>query len=250
MNNKKRIVIVGATSAIAEHCARLWMDTQPIDLTLVGRDAQRISRVATDLKVRSPQSEIHIIQAEFLDPQGIRSTVESIVEAGKVEIVLIAHGSLPEQTDCQEDLKACSDALEVNGVSPVLYAEAFAKQMAKANHGTIALIGSVAGDRGRKSNYVYGAAKGLVTRYAQGLQHRFAGTGVKVVLIKPGPTDTPMTAHLKSAGTKLASVDDVAKLLVEGINAGKPVIYAPGKWWLIMMVIRHLPTFIFNKMNI
>jgi len=250
MNNKKRIVIVGATSAIAEHCARLWMETQPIDLTLVGRDAQRISRVATDLKVRSPQSEIHIIQAEFLDPHAIRSTVESIVETGNVDIVLIAHGSLPEQTYCQDDLKACREALEVNGVSPVLYAEAFAKQMAKVNRGTIALIGSVAGDRGRKSNYVYGAAKGLVTRYAQGLQHRFAGTGVKVVLIKPGPTDTPMTAHLKGAGTKLASVDEVAKLIVEGISASKPVIYAPGKWWLIMMVIRHLPTFIFNKMNI
>ncbi len=226
------------------------METQPIDLTLVGRDAQRISRVATDLKVRSPRSEIHIIQAEFLDPQGIHSTVESIVEVGKVDIVLIAHGSLPEQTDCQDDLKACREALEVNGVSPALYAEAFAKQMAKTNYGTIALIGSVAGDRGRRSNYVYGAAKGLVTRYAQGLQHRFAGTGVKVVLIKPGPTDTPMTAHLKSAGTKLASVDDVAKLIVEGISAGKPVIYAPGKWWLIMMVIRHLPAFVFNKLNI
>lgn len=250
MNNKKRIVIIGATSAIAEHCARLWMETQPIDLTLVGRDTKRISRVATDLNVRSPQSEIRIIQAEFLNSQAIDITVESIVQAGNVDIVLIAHGSLPEQTDCQEDLKACRDALEVNGVSPALYAEAFAKQMAKANHGTIALIGSVAGDRGRRSNYVYGAAKGLVTRYAQGLQHRFAGTGVKVVLIKPGPTDTPMTAHLKGKGAKLASVDDVAKLIVEGIKVGKRVIYAPGKWWLIMMVIRHLPVFVFNKLNI
>ena len=122
--------------------------------------------------------------------------------------------------------------------------------MEKANHGTIALIGSVAGDRGRKSNYVYGAAKGLVTRYAQGLQHRFAGTGVKVVLIKPGPTDTPMTAHLKNTGAKLASVESVAKLIVDGVEVGKPVVYAPGKWWLIMMIIRHLPAIIFNKINI
>ena len=250
MNNKKRIVIIGATSAIAEHCARLWVQNQPVDLTLVGRDTQRIERVATDLKVRSPQSQIRVVQAEFLDPEAIDATVENIVQSGNVDIVLIAHGSLPDQADCQDDLQACREALDVNGVSPVLYAEAFAKQMAKADHGTIALIGSVAGDRGRKSNYVYGAAKGLVTRYAQGLQHRFAGTGVKVVLIKPGPTDTPMTAHLKGKGAKLAPVEGVAKQIVDAVEAGKPLVYAPGKWWLIMMVIRHLPAFVFNKMDI
>lgn len=250
MNNKKRIVIIGATSVIAEHCARLWVQNQPVDLTLVGRDTQRIERVATDLKVRSPQSQIRVVQAEFLDPEAIDATVENIVQSGNVDIVLIAHGSLPDQADCQDDLQACREALDVNGVSPVFYAEAFSKQMAKADHGTIALIGSVAGDRGRKSNYVYGAAKGLITRYAQGLQHRFAGTGVKVVLIKPGPTDTPMTANLKGKGAKLAPVEGVAKQIVEGVEAGKPVIYAPGKWWLVMMIIRHLPAFIFNKMDI
>lgn len=250
MNNKKRIVIIGATSAIAEHCARLWLAQQPVDLTLVGRDTQRIERVATDLKVRSPQSEIQVIQAEFLNPEAINATLGDIVKSGRVDIVLIAHGSLPEQTECQNDLQSCHDALQINGMSPVLYAEAFAKEMGKANHGTIALIGSVAGDRGRKSNYVYGAAKGLVTRYAQGLQHRFASGGVKVVLIKPGPTDTPMTAHLKVKGAKLAPVEGVAKQIVEGVESGKPVIYAPGKWWLIMMVIRHLPNFLFKNLNI
>lgn len=250
MNNKKRIVIVGATSAIAEHCARIWLAKQPADLTLVGRDAQRIERVATDLKVRSPQSGIQVVQAEFLDPEVINATVRDIVKSGSIDIVLIAHGSLPEQADCQNDLQSCREALDINGVSPALYAEAFAKEMEKATDGTIALIGSVAGDRGRKSNYVYGAAKGLVTRYAQGLQHRFAGTGIKVVLIKPGPTDTPMTAHLKGRGAKLSPVEDVARQIVEGVELGKPVIYAPGKWWLIMMIIKCLPSFVFNKMDI
>jgi len=250
MSDQKRIVIIGATSAIAEHCARLWVQNMPADLTLVGRDAQRIERVKADLRVRSPESEIRVVQAEFLDPAAIQATVEGIVEQGTVDIVLIAHGSLPEQAECQDDLDACRDALEINGISPVLYAEAFAKHMAKANHGTIALIGSVAGDRGRKSNYVYGAAKGLVTRYAQGLQHRFAGTGLKVVLIKPGPTDTPMTAHLKRKGARLASVEAVTRRIVEGIEAGKAVVYAPGKWKIIMLVIMHIPNLVFNKTNI
>lgn len=250
MSKKKRIVIIGATSAIAEHCARLWLQNQPADLTLAGRDAQRIERVATDLRLRSPQSEIRIVQAEFLDPAAINTTVGSIVDTGGVDIVLIAHGSLPDQAECQNDLQACRDALDINGVSPVLYAEAFAKHMAKANHGTIALIGSVAGDRGRKSNYVYGAAKGMVTRYAQGLQHRFASTGVKVVLIKPGPTDTPMTAHLKGRGAKLATVEDVAMTIVVAIDRKQELIYAPRKWAVIMQVIRHIPNFIFKKIDI
>jgi short-subunit dehydrogenase len=249
MSKKKRIVIIGATSAIAGHCARLWIH-QPIDLTLIGRDERHIARVAADLQVRSPQSDIRILQAEFLNPLAIQATVDSIIAQAGVDIVLIAHGTLPKQTDCQIDLQDCLDALEINGVSPVLYAEAFAQHMAKADYGTIALIGSVAGDRGRKSNYVYGAAKGLVTRYAQGLQHRFANSGVKIVLIKPGPTDTPMTAKLKEQGTKLASPIVVAKQIVAAIEAGKLVEYTPTKWLLIMTILRHIPAFIFNKINI
>jgi short-subunit dehydrogenase len=249
-NTKKRIVIIGATSAIAEHCARLWVKESPADLILVGRDLNKTELVAADLRVRSPESSVKSLQADFVDPAKISALVDGIVEAGTVDIVLIAHGSLPEQQQCQEDLGLCHEALAVNGVSPVLFAEAFARHMQKANTGTLVIISSVAGDRGRKSNYVYGAAKGLVTRYAQGLQHRLANTGVKVVLIKPGPTDTPMTAHLKQQGVRLTSVESVAREIVRGLKQGKPVIYAPAKWALIMMVIRHLPRFVFNKMNI
>ena len=250
MNNKQRIVIVGATSAIAAHCARLWATDKAVDLTLVGRDLARTERTAADLRVRSPGSEVRALTAEFLDAAGIDAAVAAIVRDGVPDIVLIAHGMLPEQGDCERDLAACQSALEINAVSPVLYAEAFARHFAARGKGTLAIIGSVAGDRGRKSNYVYGAAKGLVDRYAQGLQHRFAASAVKVVLIKPGPTDTPMTAHLKGQGAKLASVESVAQDIVDAIAAGKAVIYAPGKWRIIMLVIRHLPAFVFNKLNI
>ncbi len=250
MEKQQNIVIIGATSVIAEHCARLWAQGKSVDLTLVGRDTSRTERVAADLRVRSPQSRIRAVRTEFVDPKMIQETVDDIVEQGTVDIVLIAHGSLPNQTACQTDLTACREALEINGVSPVLYAEAFAKHMAEADHGTLVLIGSVAGDRGRKSNYAYGAAKGLVTRYAQGLQHRFAGTGVKIVLIKPGPTDTPMTAHLKGQGAKLASVEDVAQNIVKAIEQGRALAYAPAKWMMIMLIIQHLPRIIFNKLNI
>jgi decaprenylphospho-beta-D-erythro-pentofuranosid-2-ulose 2-reductase len=152
--------------------------------------------------------------------------------------------------EAQANLERCAEALLVNGVSAVLFAEAFAAQMQQAGAGTLAVIGSVAGDRGRRSNYVYGAAKGLVERYVQGLQHRFAGSRVRIVLIKPGPTDTPMTRHLKATGARLARVEDVAATIVRGIDAGRPVVHAPRIWQVIMLVVRHLPRVVFNRLDI
>ena len=235
---------------MATHCARLWVQNAAVDLVRVGRDMSRLERVAQDLKARSADSTVQTLTASFTDASAIQALVTELAAQQVIDVALIAHGSLGDQIESQNDLQRCQQELDTNGVSPVLFAEAFAQVMAKADHGTLAVIGSVAGDRGRKSNYVYGAAKGLVTRYVQGLQHRFAGTNVKVVLIKPGPTETPMTAALAANGAKMASVQEVAQGIVTAIEKGTPVAYVPGKWWLIMMVIRHLPRFIFNKMNI
>jgi hypothetical protein len=252
-DQKKRIVIVGATSSIAEHCARTWAAEPGAELTLVVRSREKAERIAADLNVRAPRATIRIVESGFIDPTAIRQLADTLAADGPLDTVLIAHGSLPNQGQCQQDLAVASEALTVNGISPALFAEAFASHMASANRGTLGIIGSVAGDRGRKSNYVYGAAKGLVTRYAQGLQHRMALNGingVKVVLIKPGPTATPMTAHMTAQAGKMARVEDVAKCIVDGMRAGKPVVYAPGKWAVIMMVIRHLPGVVFSKMDI
>lgn len=250
MKPKKIIVIIGATSAIAERCARLWAKENPSDIVLVGRNQEKLDRVSADLKVRAPNSKITCIMGNFFDPAQIETLVDQIFSMGNVDIALIAHGSLPDQQACQLELKLCRETLEINGISPVLFAEAFAMHMQKANSGTLAIIGSVAGDRGRKSNYIYGAAKGLVTRYVQGLQHRLASSKVKVVLIKPGPTDTPMTTHLKRSGTKLAAVDFVAGEIVHGIENGCKTVYTPKIWFVTMMIIRHLPYFLYRKMDI
>jgi decaprenylphospho-beta-D-erythro-pentofuranosid-2-ulose 2-reductase len=235
---------------MAHHCARLWIGNTPLEIVLVGRTKNKLAQIAADLKVRSPETIITTIETQFNDPYQIQATVDQIAATRVIDIVLIAHGTLPDQATCQSDLLTCKDALDINGISPVLFAERFALHMQNADTGTLAVIGSVAGDRGRKSNYVYGAAKGLVTRYTQGLQHRLASTRVKVVLIKPGPTDTPMTAHLKQSGAKLAALDLVAKDIVRGIETGNRVVYTPRVWWLIMLVIRHLPHLVFRKLNI
>jgi len=247
-NTHPKIVIIGATSAIAEHCARWWVSDSPVCLVLVGRNETKLNCIAADLRLRSPQSDITTQKAHFTDPTSITQLVEGIVATGRVDTVLIAHGSLPDQALCQKNLHTVHDTLLLNGTSPVLFAEAFAGHMQQAQSGTLAIISSVAGDRGRKSNYVYGAAKGLITRYAQGLQHRLAKTGVRVVIIKPGPTNTPMTAHMNQ--DRMANVALVSKLIVKGIKQGKPIVYVPRKWSLVMLIIRCLPNFVFHKMDI
>ena len=246
----KKIVIVGATSGIAIECARIWVKQTPANLVLVVRDLERAKPLTADLLVRSPESSVEIITCNFIDPSAIRDLVLVITQSGPIDIVLIAQGTLPDQLDCENDLLLSNDTLVINGVSPCLFAEAFANLMQAQISGTIALIGSVAGDRGRKSNYVYGAAKGLVARYAEGMQHRFAATGIRVSLIKPGPTATAMTAKLRASGLKCASAESVAQDIVHGIEKGQAVIYTPKKWQLIMLIVRHIPAVIFNKLNI
>lgn len=245
-----RIVVVGGTSSIAEHCCRQWVEREDVDIELLVRDAGRGERIAADLRTRNPRATIGVTETGFVDPAAIDDAVARLWDAAPVDLALIAHGWLPPQANCQDDLATCREVIEVNAVSPALFAEAFAARFAGAGRGTLVLLGSVAGDRGRKANYSYGAAKGFVERYAEGMQHRFARTGVRVVLAKPGPTDTPMAGPAKAQGRRVAAVQDVARAIVRGIDRGRPVIYAPWYWRAIMLVIRHIPRPLFNRLEI
>lgn len=248
MNNK--IVIIGANSTIAELCAREWMKRPNTEMILVGRNNDQLQIIAQDLSIRAPNNCISILSFDFNNPQIIAEQCKAICLKRTPDIVLIAHGILPNQKECQSDLKKCNDSMHINGVSPVLFAEAFAGEMEKINQGTIAIIGSVAGERGRKSNYIYGAAKGLIAHYIEGMQHRFYASKVRIILIEPGPTLTKMTANLEKQGIKLSDPASVAYLMVKGIAKGKSLIYAPRRWKWIMFVIRHLPNFLFNRSSL
>ncbi|MBF4454677.1 SDR family NAD(P)-dependent oxidoreductase [Acinetobacter sp. SK-43] len=250
MEKKLRILIVGGTSTIAEHCARVWLQ-RPCELILLGRDAEKLQRVKNDLQVRQPNADIEIQLVGFLDAQAIQTCIQTLNQQAAIDIALIAHGNLPNQEQCQTNLDLCKEAIEINAISPVLFVEVIIQGMIEHNHGKLAVIGSVAGDRGRKSNYVYGAAKALLETYLQGLQHRLAliDSKVTITLIKPGPTATPMTAGVTGKG-KFASPERVAQDIIHAINTGKSVIYTPKKWVIIMMIIRNLPFFLFKKMDV
>lgn len=247
----RHIVLIGATSAIAERCARRWAADGAASIVLVARDPGKLQRAHDDLRARFPAVALRTqLCADFIEPDSIEQQLDLAFAPHVPDLVFIAHGDLPDQAACQSDLSKTRRAIDVNGLSPVLWVEASVRRLERIGRGSVAVIGSVAGDRGRQSNYVYGAAKGLVDRYVQGLQHRLAFGAVRVSIVKPGPTATPMTAHLQAQGQRMASVDDVADHIVKGLHAGKPVIYAPPIWRVIMMVIRHLPRFVFNRMKI
>jgi short-subunit dehydrogenase len=245
----QNIVIVGATSRMAELCARHWA-TQGANILLAGRNRAHLDTIAQDLRVRGAATADWVM----FDADERQAPAELLADAkaklSRVDIVLIAHGWLPDQYLCENDLDLARRALEVNGMSACLVAEAFAGLLEKQRAGRLAIIGSVAGDRGRQSNYIYGAAKGLVDRYAQGLRNRLYPHGVTVTLIKPGPTDTPMTTHLREAGARLAPVKRVVLDIITGIDRGRGVVYTPWLWRIIMGVIVHIPEFVFKRLKL
>ena len=244
----KRVLIIGATSAIAEAAARQWA-TQGAVLFLVGRKTERLQAIAADLQVRGAKLAVtHVMEATDLAAH--EPMLVAAEEAlGGIDIALIAHGTLPDQKACEASVELTLQEINTNGLSVIALATRVANRMEAQGSGSIAVISSVAGDRGRQSNYVYGAAKGLVTRFLQGLRNRLAKKGVQVLTIKPGFVDTPMTAAFKK-GALWAQPDDVARGILAAIENGKNEVYLPGFWWLIMAIIRHIPEPIFKKLSL
>ena len=240
-----RIVVVSATSLIAQHCIRLWAKTGEHEFILVGRSREKLKSTKSDLGLRFPSSVFSIALVDFTSSQSIETFVEGVA-AKPIDIVLVAQGALTEQPKASKNLSYLKQQLELNAVSVAVVVEAFASVLEKQGGGTLGVIGSVAGDRGRAYNYSYGASKSLIETYTQGLQQRFAGSKVSVSLIKPGPTATPMTSG--HAG-KMATPESVAGVIVSGLRSGRLVIYAPRFWEQIMFVVRCIPFWVFKHLK-
>jgi hypothetical protein len=245
----QRVVIIGATSAIAHAAARLWAE-RGAALFLVGRDAGRLEANAADLRVRGAANvAVHAMDAT--DDAAHSPTLEAALAAlGGIDIALVAHGTLPDQRECESDLGRLRAEIETNGVSVCLLSQLFANHFVAQGGGTLAVIGSVAGDRGRQSNYAYGAAKGLVARFTEGLRNRVAKAGVQVLLVKPGFVDTPMTAAFEKKGLLWAQPEAIAAGILRAIAAKRDVVYLPWFWRWIMLVIRHIPERVFKRLSL
>ena len=244
----QKILIIGATSAIAEASARLWA-ARGASLFLVGRRAERLEVIAADLVVRGAAA-VGCYPMDACDMAAHAAMLDAATAVlGGIDIALIAHGSLPDQQACQASVELTLKEISVNGVSVVALATRLGELFAAQRSGSLAVISSVAGDRGRQSNYVYGAAKGMVSLFLQGLRNRLAKQGVQVLTIKPGFVDTPMTAALPK-GALWAKPDAIACGIVHAIDTKRDVVYLPGFWWLIMTIIKHIPERVFKKLSL
>lgn len=244
----KNILVIGATSAIAERYARQEA-AEGSALFIVARSSDRLRSSASDLAVRGAGSvTLHVL--DVLDFGAHEQMVEQAWRTlGRVDVALIAHGTLPVAGACMDDMGVAAREFGVNATATILLMERIGNRMLEQGSGTLAVISSVAGDRGRASNYLYGSAKAAVTAYASGLRQRMRGTGVNVLTIKPGFVDTPMTTGFRK-GLLWSSPDRVATGIRRAIRRRRSVAYLPGFWRYIMLVITHIPESIFRRIGL
>lgn len=244
----QKVVIIGATSAIAEATARLYA-ARGAQLFLVARNAERLEDIAADLRVRGSQEVFHAT-LDMNDLPDHARVIEAIWSSlGNVDVALIAHGTLPDQGQCENSADVALKEFSTNGTSTIALLTAMAPRFEAQRKGTMAVISSVAGDRGRQSNYLYGSAKAAVTAFTSGLRQRMAKLGVNVLTIKPGFVDTPMTKEFKK-GALWAKPGAIAHGILRAADRGRSVVYLPGFWLPIMLVIRHIPEFIFKRIKL
>jgi short-subunit dehydrogenase len=244
----KRILVLGATSGIAEACIHLWA-SRGDSLYLVARNADKLAVVAADARTRGA-SHIDTAVANLDDtaahPKLLAHAINSL---GGLDIAFIALGVLGDQNEAERNFAAASQILHTNFNAPVSLLTWLANYTAQRRAGTLAVLSSVAGERGRKSNYVYGSSKAGLTAFVDGLRNRIDRNGVRVMTIKPGPVKTAMTENMKGSA-KFADPDAVAATLVNAIDKGTDVVYVPGIWRIIMTVIRLIPERVFKKLNL
>lgn len=241
-----RLAVFGATSAIAGAVARLYA-TEGARLFLVARNAARLEALADDLRARGAAAvttAVADLDAFDRHPELVENARAAL---DGLDAVLIAHGTLSDQAACEADWSVAQAGFTTNFLSPVSLLTALAPVLERQNRGSIAVIGSVAGDRGRGSNYVYGSAKGGLGVFVQGLRHRLGRSNVAVTLVKPGFVDTPMTAALPKGGPLWATPERVAADIRRALDRGPAVLYTPWFWRWILLVIRLLPDAVFRR---
>jgi decaprenylphospho-beta-D-erythro-pentofuranosid-2-ulose 2-reductase len=243
-----KVMIAGATSAIAHATAKQFA-TDGAELFLVGRDPDKLAAVQHDLEVRGA-ARVAVHTLDLTDLAQHAALVAAAYETlGGLDAALIAHGTLPDQARVQASAEETLREFTTNALSTISLLTLLAQRFEEQRRGCIAVISSVAGDRGRGSNYVYGAAKGAVTVFASGLRARLSKIGVAVVTIKPGFVDTPMTAHLKK-NPLFASPERVGKRIYTAMLKGEDVVYVPWFWRYVMAIIRFIPEGIFKKLSL
>lgn len=242
----RNVLIVGATSSLGRPLCEL-MAKRGWNLVLAGRDAEELERLKSDISIRY-SARVEMIECDLSDAHfSGEQLLSETTDIFDIDLLLMLAGEMG-------DAKLIADAQEiermarVNYVSPAKLLSVFADKIEASRAGDMIVISSVAGDRGRQSNYTYGSAKGALSLYAAGLRNRLSKSGCHVLTVKPGFVDTPMTYTLKSG--LIAPREKVAAEILKAFDGRKNIAYIPAKWGIIMFIICHIPEFIFKKMRL
>lgn len=242
-----RVVLLGATKGMGRALARLFAERGD-RLVLLGRDAQDLARSAADLELRGAGAVV-TDYCDLLEPASFAPALDHAWQAlGGCDVAVVTAGLFAIQEELEADSELCARVLTADFTNTVLFCEEVRRRLLAAGGGCLCVFGSVAGDRGRKPIILYGAAKAGLSRYLEGLDHKFRAEGLKTVLVKPGFVKTGMTAGLP-APPFAGEPEDVARRVLRAIDRGAPEVYAPSVWRWVMLVIRWLPRAVMRRVD-
>lgn len=252
----KSFLIIGATSAIARACCREWLKTsadgqgEPVRFFLAGRSREKLEQTALDLVARGASSaRYHVLDLADIEAHGemleaARAALETI------DVALLAHGTLPDQQACELDTHMVLQEFTNNAISFITLLTRLASLFEHQRQGTLAVVTSVAGDRGRPSNYFYGSNKAAVSTFCEGLRARLYKGGIHLIDIRPGFVNTPMTEDLGLPRILISMPETAGRKIVQGIDRRRDVLYVPAFWVPIMMIIRGIPRSLFKRLDL
>jgi decaprenylphospho-beta-D-erythro-pentofuranosid-2-ulose 2-reductase len=243
------VLVLGGTSEIAVATLHRLVEGRTRRVVLAGRDLPRLREVADDLRARGATT-VECVAFDAADTAAHEAIVEDVFgRFGDLDLVLAAFGVLGDQRDAEQHASAAVDVAQVNYVGAVSVLTPTVEALRAQGHGALVVLSSVAGERARTSNYVYGSSKAGLDAFAQGLGDRLAGSGVHVMIVRPGFVHTRMTAGMKPAPLA-TSPDAVADAIVSGLRARRGIVWVPPTLRPVMTVLRHLPRPIFRRLPV
>ncbi len=244
-----KVVVLGGTKGIGRALAR-QLAARGDQVHLLGRDAEELAKCAADLQARRPSpAPVGFTSCDLERPEGFAPALAAADAAlGGFDTVVVTAGLFATQARLQSDREFTRRLLTVNFAHTVVFCEEVREYLLARGGGTLCVVSSVAGERGRKPVVLYGASKAGLSAYLEGLDHAFRGAGLRTICVKPGFVRTSMTDGLPEPPFA-AEPEQVATTVVRAIDRGTPVVYAPPIWALVMMVIRLLPRAVMRRIG-
>ncbi len=243
-----KAVILGATRGMGRALARLLAQRGDA-LFILGNEPDDLARSVSDLEARGAPAPVGTAPCDLLQPETFVPALDRADEAlGGFDTVIVTAALFAPQEEMEDNPGLTSRLLTANFTNTILLCEEVRRRLLERGGGALCVFSSVAGDRGRKPVILYGASKGGLSCYLEGLDHKFRAQGLRTICVKPGFVKTGMTAGLRPPPFA-GEPDAVARRVLRAIDRGKPLVYAPPMWWLVMAVIRHLPRFVMRRIG-